>query len=147
MDQIVQLRPENITVHTFFVKKASDILHSGVNVYSRNSREAVQCVDYSQIVTSQNKYHPYYLYRQKNTVGNLENVGFALDGHDGIYNCLIMAEEHDIYACGAGAVTKLVSEDGNLKRFYMPKYPYEYLDMPLEGEEREKIFSDILQFK
>lgn len=147
MDQIVQLRPENITVHTFFVKKASDILHSGVNVYSRNSREAVQSVDYSQIVTSQNKYHPYYLYRQKNTVGNLENVGFALDGHDGIYNCLIMAEEHDIYACGAGAVTKLLSKDGNLKRFYMPKYPYEYLDMPLDGEEREKIFSDILHFE
>ncbi len=147
MDQIVQLRPENITVHTFFVKKASDILHSGVNVYSRNSREAVQCVDYSQIVTNQNKYHPYYLYRQKNTVGNLENVGFSLDGHDGIYNCLIMAEEHDIYACGAGAVTKLVSEDGTLRRFYMPKYPYEYLDMPLDSEEREAVFSEIMNYR
>ena len=147
MDQIVQLRPENITVHTFFVKKASDILHSGVNVYSRNSREAVQSVDYSQIVTTQNKYHPYYLYRQKNTVGNLENVGFSLDGHDGIYNCLIMAEEHDIYACGAGAVTKLVSKDGNLRRFYMPKYPYEYLDMTLESEERRAVFDEIRTFE
>ncbi len=148
VDQIAELRPENITVHTFFVKKASDILHSGVNVYSRNSREAVKCVDYSQLVAASHKYHPYYLYRQKNTVGNLENVGFSLDGFDGIYNCLIMAEMHDIYACGAGAVTKLVSADGSgIKRFYMPKYPYEYLDMPIDSAERKKIFNDILDYQ
>lgn len=147
VDQIAELCPENITVHTFFVKKASDILHSGVNVYSRNIRDAVKCVDYSQLVASSKKYHPYYLYRQKNTVGNLENVGFSLDGYDGIYNCLIMAEEHDIYACGAGAVTKLVSPQGPIKRFYMPKYPYEYLDMPIDGEERKKVFDAISNFE
>ena len=147
VDQIVELKPENLTVHTFFVKKASDILHSGVNVYSRNSREAVKCVDYSQLMAAGAKYHPYYLYRQKNTVGNLENVGFSLDGYDGIYNCLIMAEEHDIYACGAGGVSKLVSASGVIKRFCMPKYPYEYLDMAEDGEERAKVFESILQFK
>lgn len=147
VDQIAELHPENITVHTFFVKKASDILHSGVNVFSRNSREAVKCVDYAQLVAQEKKYHPYYLYRQKNTVGNLENVGFSLDGYDGIYNCLIMAEEQNIYACGAGAVTKLVAEDGCIKRFYMPKYPYEYLDMKLDGEERKKFFENILNYR
>ena len=147
IDQIAELRPENITVHTFFVKKASDIVHSGVNIFQRNVREAVKCVDYAQLVTAAKKYHPYYLYRQKNTVGNLENVGFSLDGYDGIYNCLIMAEQQNIYACGAGAVTKLVSDDGNIKRFYMPKYPYEYLDMEKEPEEMEKTFSDILNFE
>ncbi len=107
----------------------------------------MKCVDYSQLVAAGKKYHPYYLYRQKNTVGNLENVGFSLDGFDGIYNCLIMAEEHDIYACGAGAVTKLISECGPIKRFYMPKYPYEYLDMSLDGEERKKVFEGIENFR
>ncbi len=147
VDEIAELRPENITVHTFFVKKASDILHSGVNVYSRNSREAVKCVDYSQLVAENAGYHPYYLYRQKNTVGNLENVGFSLDQSDGLYNCLIMAEEHDIYACGAGAVTKLVSDSGKIKRFYMPKYPYEYLGMEINSAERLRIFEDIRTFQ
>ncbi len=146
VDQIAELHPENITVHTFFVKKASDILHSGVNVYSRNIREAVKCVDYSQLIAAGNKYHPYYLYRQKNTVGNLENVGFSLDGYDGIYNCLIMAEEHNIYACGAGAVTKLVSKNGKIKRFCMPKYPYEYLDMKEDSAERLEFFENIRNF-
>ena len=147
VDEIVELLPENLTVHTFFVKKASDILHSGVNVYSRNSREAVKCVDYSQLVAASAKYHPYYLYRQKNTVGNLENVGFSQDGYDGIYNCLIMAEEHDIYACGAGAVSKLVSETGVIKRFCPPKYPYEYLDLAEDGEERARFFENLLLYK
>ena len=135
-------------MHTFFVKKASDILHSGVNVTSRNSLEAVKCVDYAQLVAAEEGYHPYYLYRQKNTVGNLENVGFSLEGYDGIYNCLIMAETQDIYACGAGAVTKLVSaEEKRIRRFYMPKYPYEYLDMALDSPERKQIFENILQFQ
>lgn len=148
VDQIAELHPENITVHTFFVKKASDILHSGVNVTSRNSLEAVKCVDYAQLVAAEEGYHPYYLYRQKNTVGNLENVGFSLEGYDGIYNCLIMAETQDIYACGAGAVTKLVSaEEKKIRRFYMPKYPYEYLDMALDSPERKQIFENILQFQ
>lgn len=145
-DQIFALMPENVTVHTFFVKKASDILHSGVNVFSRNYAEAVKCVDYAQLMATNKKYHPYYLYRQKNTVGNLENVGFSLDGHDGIYNCLIMAEEQDIYACGAGAVTKLVSQSGVIKRFYTPKYPYEYLD-GAKNEEADRLFESILNFR
>lgn len=147
VDQISELMPENITVHTFFVKKASDILHSGVNVYARNYAEAVKCVDYAQLVATGKKYHPYYLYRQKNTVGNLENVGFSLEGYDGIYNCLIMAEEQNIYACGAGAVTKLVSESGVIKRFCAPKYPYEYLDMEKNGNEAEILFEKILTFR
>ncbi len=34
MDEIISLSPENITVHTFCVKKSAEILHSGENVYS-----------------------------------------------------------------------------------------------------------------
>ena len=73
------------------------------------------------------------MYRQKNTVGNLENVGFAKEGHEGLYNVYMMEETQTIFAVGAGAVTKLVSaetENGKPKRIvriFSPKYPYEYL--------------------
>jgi oxygen-independent coproporphyrinogen-3 oxidase len=73
------------------------------------------------------------LYRQKNTVGNLENVGYAKAGHDGMYNIFMMEELHSIFAVGAGAVTKLVvkqsGENGHnaIVRIFTPKYPYEYL--------------------
>ena len=56
--------------------------------------------------------HPYYLYRQKNMAGNFENVGYAAEGKDGLYNILIMEEKQTIMAAGAGASTKFVFQDG-----------------------------------
>ena len=146
VDTIVALNPEAVTVHTFFAKKASDIVHSGINVYSRNNAEAVKCVDYSQVVLSGAAYRPYYIYRQKNTVGNLENVGFCLEGKHGYYNSLIMSDRHNIYAVGAGGSTKLVTKDGDIKRFYVPKYPYEYLEIGAEGEKMRTMYEEMLKF-
>jgi len=60
--------------------------------------------------------HPYYLYRQKQIAGNLENIGYAKTGKEGIYNILMMEEKQTIYAAGAGAVTKIVGVDGSIKR-------------------------------
>ena len=133
VDKIIELRPTNITVHTFCVKKASDALKNNSNVYSLTGGDAAKSVSYSQLKTKFAGYKPYYMYRQKNTVGNLENVGFSLDGHEGLYNVYMMEEFQTIFAVGAGAVTKLVKfEDGissnaEIKRLFRPKYPYEYL--------------------
>jgi len=94
--------------------------------------DAGKCVDYSQIKASQAGYIPYYMYRQKKTVGNFENVGFAKPGAEGIYNIHMMEETHSIFAIGAGAVTKLVrpaegDEKSKITRLFNQKYPYEYL--------------------
>ena len=133
VDKIIELDPTNITVHTFCVKKASDALKNNSNIYSVSGGDAVKSVSYSQIKTKFAGYKPYYMYRQKNTVGNLENVGFAKEGHEGLYNVYMMEETQTIFAVGAGAVTKLVitDEDGikpkRIERLFSPKYPYEYL--------------------
>ncbi|MBR2907798.1 MAG: coproporphyrinogen dehydrogenase HemZ [Clostridia bacterium] len=136
MDKILELRPENVTVHTFAVKRSADILKRGDGIYSMRGGDVGKCVDYSQIRAQAAGYRPYYMYRQKNTVGNLENVGFALDGTEGLYNIYMMEEIHSIFSAGAGAVTKLVEahadpETGEIKntirRLFNPKYPYEYL--------------------
>ncbi len=132
-DKILSLRPENITVHTFCVKKAADILHQGNKVYSMRGGDAGKCVDYTQLKAAQEGYLPYYMYRQKNTVGNFENVGFALEGAEGLYNIYMMEEVHSIFAVGAGAVSKMVDyrpQNGGkpiIERLFYPKYPYEYL--------------------
>ncbi len=132
-DKIVSLKPENITVHTFSVKKASDFLKNSSHIYSIRGGDVGKCVDYSQITAQHEGYQPYYMYRQKNTVGNYENVGFAQDGFKGLYNIYMMEEIHSIFACGAGAVSKFVDylpKDGSprvIERFFNPKYPYEYL--------------------
>ncbi|MBQ8416080.1 MAG: coproporphyrinogen dehydrogenase HemZ, partial [Clostridia bacterium] len=133
-ERILSLRPENITVHTFCIKKAAEILRKGNSVYSLRGGDAGKCVDYSQLKTQQEGYLPYYMYRQKNTVGNLENVGFALEGAECRYNVYMMEEVHSIFAVGAGAVSKMVDyrpKNGGkpkIERLFYPKYPYEYLD-------------------
>lgn len=133
-DKIIALEPQNITVHTFCVKKAADILAQNQNVYSIKGGDAGKCVDYSQLRAQAAGYLPYYMYRQKNTVGNYENVGFAQEGTEGLYNVYMMEEVHSILAVGAGAVTKLVEyypaniASTKISRYFNPKYPYEYLD-------------------
>ncbi len=135
IDAVIDLAPTNITVHTFCVKKASDALRNNSDVYSLSGGDAAKCVSYSQLKTKFAGYKPYYMYRQKNTVGNLENVGFSIEGHEGLYNIYMMEEIQTIFAVGAGAVTKLVKRNRNkdkgdetiIKRLFKPKYPYEYL--------------------
>ncbi len=143
IDTIISLEPENITVHTFCVKKSAEILRMNSKVYSVRGGDAGKCVDYSQIKIQQAGYIPYYMYRQKNTVGNYENVGFSKEGHEGLYNIYMMEEIHSIFAAGAGAVTKLVDNTGeygsprNIERLFHHKYPYEYL-----GEQANNSFEE-----
>lgn len=143
-DKILQLRPENLTVHTFCVKKSAEVLRRSSRVYSVTGGDAGKCVDYSQIKAIQNGYIPYYMYRQKNTVGNYENVGFSLEGHEGLYNIYMMEELHSIFAAGAGAVTKLVDNTGrdtsgkSIERLFNQKYPYEYLREDRSEQFREE---------
>lgn len=132
-DRILALRPENITVHTFCVKKSAEILQKDSKIYDIRGGDTGKCVDYSQIKAMHEGYRPYYMYRQKNTVGNFENVGLATEGNEGLYNIYMMEEVHSIFAAGAGAVTKAVDympADGSkpfIQRFFNDKYPYEYL--------------------
>ena len=142
VDKIISLEPENITVHTFCVKKSAEILRQNQQVYSARGGDAGKCVDYSQIKIQQAGHIPYYMYRQKNTVGNYENVGFSLPQHEGLYNIYMMEEIHSIFAVGAGSVTKLVDHNAeygmsgqNIERLFRHKYPYEYLD-----EDKNSIF-------
>ncbi|MBR3876507.1 MAG: coproporphyrinogen dehydrogenase HemZ [Clostridia bacterium] len=157
VDRIIELAPTNITVHTFCVKKASDALRNNSSVYSLSGGDAAKSVSYSQLKTKFAGYKPYYMYRQKNTVGNLENVGFSIEGHEGLYNVYMMEEFQTIFAVGAGAVTKLVKFEGEfgvdpkIMRLFRPKYPYEYLREAEESDEngygrREKNKEQIFEF-
>ena len=159
MDKIVELAPTNITVHTFCVKKAAEILKKNSNVYSLAGGDAAKSVSYSQLKAKFAGYKPYYMYRQKNTVGNLENVGFSIEGHEGLYNVLMMEDVQTIFAVGASAVTKLVQHKDNgetvIERIFNPKYPYEYLrqrkdaaadEQPEKKSARERIIDFYSKF-
>ena len=72
---------------------------------------------------------PYYMYRQKNMVGNMENVGFSIEGHEGIYNIEMIEEKQNIIAIGSDAVSKIIFNDENrLERFPNLKDVREYVN-------------------
>ncbi len=147
VDKILSLGASNVTVHTFSVKKAANILHEKDNVYSITGGDVAKCVEYSQLRAKAEGYKPYYMYRQKNTVGNQENVGYAKEGHECYYNVFMMEELQSIFAVGAGGVTKLVRTDEagkrHIGRIFAPKYPYEYLrdaEKLMQGNEDKPSF-------
>ena len=150
LDKVIELEPTNITVHTFCVKKASDALRKNSGIYSITGGDAAKSVAYSQLKTKFSGYKPYYMYRQKNTVGNLENVGFSIEGHEGLYNVYMMEEVQTIFGVGAGSVTKLVdnrAQKTRIKRLFRQKYPYEYLETFKNMTLRNRAFmSEVLEF-
>lgn len=128
LDGILALSPESVTVHTLAMKRASGMVVRGREDIP-GAPDAIEMVSESARRLPENGYHPYYLYRQSRTVGNQENVGWAKDGHDGLYNVFIMDETHTILGCGAGAVTKLKQPNGSyIERIFNYKFPYEYND-------------------
>lgn len=124
--KILSLSPENITVHSFCIKKSADL--AGVT----DALPTLSLLPYQKKAFDEvmkNGYSPYYIYRQKNAVENLENIGFTKKGKEGLYNIVMMEEIHSVIGIGAGASTRLVSHNGgDICRHYAPKYPFEYKD-------------------
>lgn len=142
LDEIAELAPGNITVHTMSVKRSS-ALHEYLNRYTLCSDEEIgEMIDCARGYMRECGYHPYYLYRQKNQLGNLENVGYAKDGLDSLYNIYIMEELQTILALGCGGVTKTVDPiTDRIERVFNVKEPQDYLARLDEMLKRkEKIF-------
>ena len=138
LDTAVSLNPENVTVHTLAVKRASGIGQKSPDLAVKNANRASDMLDYTFRVLSE-KYHPYYMYRQSKSAGSLENVGWAKPDTECIYNIFMMEECHTILSCGGGAVTKLKAPKGNeIERIFNFKYPFEYISGFETLRERKK---------
>lgn len=125
IDTLCGLDPESITIHTLTVKRSSGLFRQdSIDIDSRLS----EMVNYGYETLGRYGYLPYYLYRQKNTVDNLENVGYSKKGFESLYNIYIMEEAQTILAVGAAGSTKLVNPDTNkIERLFNYKFPYEYI--------------------
>ena len=109
MDWAVRLKPESLTVHTLAIKRATRLHFEKYRIPT--GVEAAAMVDMGLSTARQLGLEPYYLYRQKNMAGNLENIGYALPGHACQYNVDIMEETTHILALGAGGISKRIYED------------------------------------
>ena len=136
LEKVTGLTPENITIHTLTVKRSSS-LRDDSDAFLNTNPETGAMLAYAEKRLTKEAYEPYYLYKQKAAVDNLENIGFSKPGHPGAYNIYSMHDTHTILAAGAAAVSKLCFHKSGAERIFNYKYPSEYI----------KNFKDVLKRK
>lgn len=143
IDEVLGMGPENITVHTLSLKRGARITLEGTKIPS--GTEVGDMLSFAALRLKEERYLPYYLYRQKFTSGGFENVGWCREGTENIYNICIMEELCTVLALGGGGSTKLVNaKSGRIERIFNAKYPLEYIggiDGIIENKKRIKQFN------
>ena len=116
LSEIEKMAPDNLTVHSLALKHTST-LNIDKDKYDNYLIENSQThMDAGADLAKRLGLNPYYLYRQKNITANLENIGYAREGAEGLYNILIMEEVQDIVACGCGTACKKINPDKSTSR-------------------------------
>lgn len=143
LDKLIELNPDNITVHTLAIKNNSGISKEKL----MSEKELLDSYNYAKSKLKSQNYQPYYLYRQKDIVENLDNIGYSKSNKESLYNMNMIEESQTVISAGLGSVTKIVGNTG-IKRIpynksfkdYYHKYIYvnqnkeEYLKKILEEE-------------
>ncbi|NRD78348.1 coproporphyrinogen III oxidase [Bacillus sp. BRMEA1] len=148
LEETEKLMPESLTVHTLSFKRASEMTKNKDKYKVADRTEVEKMMELAQNWTTSHGYAPYYLYRQKNILGNLENVGYALPNQDSIYNIIIMEELQTIIGLGCGAASKFIDPvTGKITHFANPKDPKSYNDSFKDYTEKkiailEELFSE-----
>ncbi|MFQ9194530.1 MAG: coproporphyrinogen dehydrogenase HemZ [Candidatus Gastranaerophilaceae bacterium] len=143
MEEVQKLNPDSLTIHSLAIKRAArlNIMREQYKDFTIENNE--QIMELCAAAAENMGMTPYYMYRQKNIAGNMENVGYARTGRAGIYNILIMEEKQTIVALGAGSVTKRIYPDGRIERCANVKDVGQYIDRIDEMIERkENLFAD-----
>lgn len=141
LDKIKVLNPDGLTVHTLAIKRAARLNTEKEYYKGLKAEDVTGMLRVSMDYANANDYLPYYLYRQKNMADNLENVGYAKYGKEGLYNILIMEEKQTILAFGAGAMSKFVFHDKKqIDRIDNVKSPKDYISRIDEMIKRKKDF-------
>ena len=107
---IIDLKPENITIHTLALKKGAKLREEDP-FFSYKKSDASDMLHIAGVMLSEFDMNPYYLYRQKQTVDNLENTGYSLKDAECLYNMRMMQEKQSVMALGAGAVSRVYFPD------------------------------------
>ena len=140
MEEALKLNPDGITVHSLALKRASRLNVEKDRYSDMTMENSSRLMKITEEYAGKMEMVPYYMYRQKNMVGNQENVGYSKVGKEGIYNILMMGDYQNVWAAGAGAVTKLLSKDRKEgKRIDTLKNVDLYIDRIDEMIERKKV--------
>lgn len=105
-EKLIELAPSNITIHTLYKKRRAAMSRSTVLDKEKTRSSLDECVAESYRLLKEAGYHPYYMYRQKDTGHGLENTGFAKGDTGNLYNVAMMSDSRDVLSFGAGGMSK-----------------------------------------
>lgn len=150
MQAVMRLKPDSLTVHCLALKRAAFLNRNREKFPVADTDEVNRMISISREGAAQMGMKPYYLYRQKNIAGNLENTGYAREGCAGLYNMLIMEEVQTIMAIGSGASSKFILDGSKggprIERVENVKSVKDYIERIDEMIERKKIFCNEHQY-
>ena len=128
LEEVEKLEPTDTTVHTMSVKRSSRLNEYLSDYDLTDGATAAKMVDFARKFLGDRGKRPYYMYRQKNQLGNLENVGYSKPGYESLYNLYIMEEIQTIISLGCGGVTKTVDRaTDRIERIFNVKEPKDYI--------------------
>ena len=140
------LQPDNITVHTLSLKRASNLKENNENIF-KNESKVLKMSKVAETELKKAGYKPYYLYRQKNMISGLENVGYYINDKICYFNIDSMDELSTIVACGANAISKRVfSITNRIERCANVKDVKEYINRVDEMLDRKKELFSLKEF-
>lgn len=139
LEKIKKLDPENLTVHTLSVKRGSKFKVT-MDKYKIESQKVIdEMLEITRNYAKNMELQPYYLYRQKQILGNLENIGYAKEGKECLYNIIMMEEKETVIAAGMGGVSKIFyPKENRIERIPNVKSLKEYLERTEEMVSRKR---------
>ena len=122
--RLIELAPANITVHTLYKKRRAAMSRDTVMDKEKTRDTLDECVAESYRLLMEAGYHPYYMYRQKDTGHGLENTGFAKGDTGSLYNVAMMSDCRDVLSFGAGGMSKrCFAQEGELIKHRVERCP------------------------
>lgn len=131
------LLPDNITFHALAIKSGSKYDEKGA---TGGGEDSLKIAENIKDFADKYDYFPYYLYRQKNIIENLENVGYQRKSTAQRYNVIINEEIGSIVGVGMNANSKLISG----KKFRNPRNLRDYYqDFETNLTDKNKIIEEL----
>lgn len=142
LNEVEKYDIENLTVHSLAFKRASKLFKED-KIRKELDREIIE--KRIRELTEKKQMKPYYMYRQKNIMEWGENVGYAKEGRESVFNIEMIEENQSTMGLGGGAITKIVIEETEfrdyIERIINPKDPALYIkEMKERMESKYKLF-------
>ena len=147
LGRVIELDPANITIHTLYKKRRAELSKETVLDRTESRGSLADAVRGGYEMLYEAGYHPYYMYRQKDTGHGLENTGFAKGDTGCIYNVAMMTDMRDVLSFGAGSSSKrCFRQEGEeykrrVERCFTTKNAIEYIkDYAVAAERKAGFF-------